>query len=182
MPTNEINLIPREDFEKKPLGRILIWALTTGRWIVIVIELVVVASFLARFKLDRDLANLYEAIRAKQAIIVNSASFEKEFRLFQKRMATCESIMANQLNAVNLISSVAGSTPKDMAFLNFSYVGNKAEITGISLSERSVRSLANGLSTAKILDEISVDSLSKREDLEQGIKFKISGVLAKEKK
>ena len=63
MPKKDINLLPREEFEQKTVGRFLIWALTVGRWIVIVTELIVITAFLSRFKLDRDLANLYEKIR-----------------------------------------------------------------------------------------------------------------------
>jgi hypothetical protein len=65
MPKKEINLLPKEEFEKKPLGKFLVWALSIGRYIVIFTELIVILAFLSRFKLDRDLADLNQSVREK---------------------------------------------------------------------------------------------------------------------
>jgi hypothetical protein len=69
MPKQEINLLPREEFEKKPIGKFLTWALSIGRYIIIFTELIVILAFLSRFKLDRDLSDLNQSIREKQAVI-----------------------------------------------------------------------------------------------------------------
>ena len=74
-PTNNkaikttIEFIPQEDWEKTSFGKFLKWLLNVGRWIVIVTELIVIIAFVSRFKLDRDLTNLNEKVKQKQAII-----------------------------------------------------------------------------------------------------------------
>ena len=113
MPKKDINLLPREEFEQKTVGRFLIWALTVGRWIVIVTELIVITAFLSRFKLDRDLANLYEKIRLQQNIVQSYSTFEKDFRAFQNKLLVTNKLITNQLDANKIISLVSAATPAD---------------------------------------------------------------------
>ena len=79
-PKSEIELLPQEGWEKGTLGKLLKWALTAGRYIVIVTELAVIMAFLSRFKFDRELTDLHEEIKQKQAVIQSAQSFETEFR------------------------------------------------------------------------------------------------------
>jgi len=72
---SQIELLPREEWEETSFGKFLKWLLTVGRYIVIFTELVVILAFLSRFKLDRDLTDLYKQIENKQAIIQNSTDF-----------------------------------------------------------------------------------------------------------
>ncbi len=58
-----INLLPQEEFAVSTLGRILAWLMSTFRYIVIAVEMVVMLAFLSRFWLewnthDVDLADL----------------------------------------------------------------------------------------------------------------------------
>ena len=61
----EINLLGQEDLKHTPQGRILNWALTYGRDIMIGTEIVVLLAFISRFSLDRKLTDLKEEISQK---------------------------------------------------------------------------------------------------------------------
>ena len=177
MPKNQINLLPREEFEKKPLGKFLIWALSVGRWIVIFTELVVILAFLYRFKLDRDISDLYDQIKLKQAIVQSSSGFEKEFRFFQKRISEIKNLETNRVGVPALVSEVSRITPPDVAFSNFSFTDENGEkqikVTGFALSEEGLGGLLAGLSASPDLTEINLLSVSKRTE-EAGIRFALT--------
>ena len=72
----DIELLPKEEWEKTSLGKFIKWVLTVGRYIVIFTELIVISAFISRFKLDRDLSKIYEDIEKKQSLVVASSDFE----------------------------------------------------------------------------------------------------------
>jgi len=64
-----INLIVKEDLGEALSSQILSWALTYGRYIIIITQIVVLSVFFLRFKLDRDHTDLKEAVTQKQALL-----------------------------------------------------------------------------------------------------------------
>ena len=61
----KINLLSKKDLEEKALGRFLKWSLSFGRYIIVGTEIIVLIAFFSRFKLDRQLTDLHEAINQK---------------------------------------------------------------------------------------------------------------------
>lgn len=84
--TAPINLLPKTEFEMSFWGRFIKWALTTGRYIIILTELVVIIAFMSRFKLDRDASDIGDAILGKQALLEASSNTEKTLRLVQSKL------------------------------------------------------------------------------------------------
>lgn len=81
-----INLLTQDEFSSSQTGKILLWALSVGRYIVVVTELIVIMSFLSRFKLDRDLTDLNEAIERQKAIIQSYGNLENQFKQTQNQL------------------------------------------------------------------------------------------------
>lgn len=142
----EISLLPVEEFEKTRFGRFLKWALTFGRWIVILTELVVILCFLSRFKLDRDLTDLGERIKQQQAIIVSFGDLEKDFRNLQKRLNTIDRLEKEQLSSVSLLDELSNIVPLDVSLDELTIRGKNVGISGLALSEAGLSSFLKGLS------------------------------------
>ena len=130
-----IEFIPQEEWEKSSFGKFLKWLLNIGRWIVIVTELIVIMAFLSRFKLDRDLTNLNEVVKQKQAMVSASSDFEKEFRFLQKRLSTIEGLKENQLEADKVLELFSQVTPAGIQLSNFGLNGEKISLTAMADSE-----------------------------------------------
>jgi hypothetical protein len=81
-----INLLSQDEFSNSAAGKILLWALSIGRYIVVITELIVIISFLSRFKLDRDLTDLNESIEKQKAIIMSYGALESEFKEAQSQL------------------------------------------------------------------------------------------------
>src|SRR3990167_6286628 len=118
--TRLVNLLPKEDFDRTTLGRILKWALTSFRYIVIVVEFVVIIGFLSRFWLDVQISDLDEEIQQKSALISARSSFEKEFRKVQKKLSLI-SLITDDSNLVSpILETVVKNLPADTQLTTFS--------------------------------------------------------------
>ena len=91
-----IEFLPQEEWQKGTLGHLLKWALTVGRFIVVFTELIVILAFLSRFKFDRDLTDLNEAVSQKKAIVEAAADFEQDFLFLQKQLETIAGLKKNR--------------------------------------------------------------------------------------
>jgi len=136
--TKHVNLLPQEDFERTTLGRIMKWALTSFRFIVIVVELVVVASFLLRFWLDIQISDLEDEIQQKSALISSKSSFEKEFRKIQNKLLIFNTVTAETNLSLPLVQAVTAGLPSDTQLVEFTRTGQALQLTGATLSESSI--------------------------------------------
>jgi len=135
----QINLLPQEQFAASTTGRVLKWALSTFRIIVIATELVVILAFLSRFILDAQNADLSEEIEQKQATIVSSSDFENTFRQTQKKLLIFSQLTSGKKQASDILSKISSSIPPDvfLGSINLSDAG--LIIEGLSPNEKSIQ-------------------------------------------
>lgn len=178
-PKSEIEFLPKEDWEKTSFGKFLTWLLTVGRYIVIFTELIVILAFLSRFKLDRDLTDLYKQIEQKQAVIQSYADFESEFRFLQKQLTTVQSLRKEQLQTKQLLGEIAALTPIDVYFSDLSINGNKASFTANALSEAGLATLINNLKKSPRFSNLEISSLMIGTKAGVGISFTLESQISK---
>lgn len=133
-----INLLPLSEFETSFGGRFLKWAVTWGRYIVILTELVVIAVFLSRFKLDRDLSLLGEEIEGKKNILEAQSATEEEFRRIQARVGVIKNLIATQLNVEKRMENLSKRIVPGVKLTEVFLTKEKSEISGIALGEEAV--------------------------------------------
>lgn len=172
-PKTSIEFLSQEEWEKSTLGKVLKWALTIGRHIVILTELVVIVAFLSRFKLDRDLSDLGEKIKQEQAIITASADFETDFRFLQKRLAKIEDLRKNQLESAEILNELASNLPLDVVLSDFNAYGNQVSLTATSLSEIGLANFLRNLKASPRFKNLSLSQVSLESGKEVGIKFTV---------
>jgi Tfp pilus assembly protein PilN len=164
-----INLLPKDNWDRGLSAKILNWALTFGRYIVIITELVVVAAFIARFSLDQKLSDLHDSIKQKQVFIQANLEFENEFRDLQTRLYALNEAVSAQTNAKEVLDTFSSLTPANVRFSSFSYNQNVFEIKALSPTEDGLGAFINALSTnpnIKNLESSSVVIASDREEVE----------------
>lgn len=167
----EISLLPREEFEKTRFGRFLKWALSFGRWIVIITELIVILCFLSRFKLDRDLTDLGEKIKQQQAIIASFGDLEENFRNLQKRLSTIDDLEKQQLGVSSFLDEISRLVPLDVSLGDLVVGEKKVKISAIALSEAGLNSFIEELSKSKF-NKIALENVSREKSGE--IKFSLT--------
>ncbi len=176
---SSIEFLPKESWEKGATGKFLKWTLTVGRHIVIFTEMLVILAFFSRFKLDRDLTDINEEIKQKQAIIVSSSEFEKNFRLLQKRIETIENLRKSQLEATDILESLSSYTPLDVIISDLTISDNQVSLTATSLSEGGLGQFLKKLKNSDKFEKITLSQIFTGTEKELGIKFQLKSNLRK---
>jgi len=164
-----INLLPKSAFDVSTGGKVLRWALTAGRYIIVLTELVVILAFISRFKLDQDISNLSNSIEGKKNILVAMAKMEEDFRGTQFRLKSAGKMLTNQLQAGKELGGIVAQMPEEMLVSNLEVNKGEIKLTGQVLSEAGLGEFLRKLRTGgewKSLDLVSVNS-----DTQQGVRF-----------
>ncbi len=156
----EINLVPKTGLDKTLGGRIIKWAIQIGRYIIIFTELVAVACFLFRFKLDLEHKELNQIIKSKKETVIAYADFEKEFLNTQKRVEEIENLHSNYLHLSLLPQEVAKVTPKDIVFTDLQKKADTIIINGYSFSTQGLKIFLEGLKQQEQFKEISLENIT----------------------
>lgn len=168
-----IEFLPQEDWERGTGGKLLKWALTVGRHIVILTELIVILAFLSRFKFDRDLTDISEEVKQKQAIAANSAKFEQEFRLLQNRLVNIEQLRKNQPATDLTIDTVASLLPFDVYLSDLTVANNQITLNAIALSEAGIAMFVKNLKTSGKFSKPVVSQIYFGSERDIGTRFQI---------
>lgn len=159
-----INLIPKEDFERTTLGRIMKWALTSFRFIVIVVEFIVIVGFIFRFWFDVQVNNLDDEIAQKSALISSRLPFEREYRDIQAKVSIYKTIANSSNESLPSLQLVAQNMPNEIRLLGFAKKRGTLEVTGDTLSETSILSFVNNLQKTDQFSSIKIQKVNSSTD------------------
>jgi len=172
-----IEFLPQEDWEKGAVGKILKWALRGGRYIVIFTELIVILAFLSRFKLDRDLTDLGEEIKQKQAIVQASAQFEKDFRFLNKRLQTIDNLKKDKLEAGVVLEEIANLIPSDVYLSDLSVSKMEVNLNAVAFSEGALAAFLRNLKNSSRFKNLALFQIYIDPEKGAGIRFQLKGNL-----
>ncbi|MBM3283240.1 PilN domain-containing protein [Candidatus Gottesmanbacteria bacterium] len=159
-----INLLIKEDFGQSFSEQFLSWALTYGRYIIIITQIIVLSVFFARFTLDRDHTDLKEAVSQKQAIVESVADLEKEIRRIQGKLSYIKNITANQVWVLNVLRFLQENTPTTVSYSTISLTSDKISFTAIASDLRSFNALIKVLQQNDKFFEVSLEDILRRPD------------------
>lgn len=170
-----LNLLhPQGIPEKLPL-RFLKWMLAYGRYIVVVVEIIVLASFAARFKLDADLADIKQKIDREVPFIENKAQDEALINQTQLKLTTVKQTYAKNPDWKGILTKISNQVPSSVHLtgINFSNADKvEFKIAAQSNSNADLASFLNGLKSDPTFVNITLANIS----FDQGdIVFSISG-------
>lgn len=169
MDSLSINLVKGQD--KGFFDKFINWALTVGRLVVILTELVALSAFLYRFSLDRRLIDLHDQISQKQSIVKILKQKEDTYRNIQGRLALAATLTKTGQEKTQIFSDILRLAPPDFIFNNI--VLSQATVR-IDASAQSVSSLASFIRDIKNYKETSSVSLDKIENKTAGTAITVS--------
>lgn len=172
----EINLIPQNEFDTSPLGRILRWALSTFRVMVIVTELIVMSAFMSRFWLDAKNSDLADEINSGKAQVLAYSDVETDFRAYQTRINIAKTLFS-QDEVDQIVTSIARLMPPDVSFNSISITGKLLEIRATAFTERSIAQFLVNLETFEKIGNITLSQISSSVENESQTVFTITGDL-----
>jgi len=165
--------LPRQGLEGTPVGRLIDWLLSSGRYIIIFTELIVIGAFLSRFWLDRKNSDLSEEIRQQKAILEATQAFEQEFRLFQTRLKVIAQYLEEDRNPLRPLDIISQSLPKGVVILKYGFVAegrNEASVLALVLSEADLAQFVDNLLAREEIARVRIGTIEKEANT-QGMKI-----------
>lgn len=159
----QINLLPQDSFESTTFGRILKWALSSFRVMVIITELVVMSAFLSRFWLDARNSDLNDGIRVNKSQVLAFTSVENEFRMYQKKLFILKSLYDEQKDS-QLIEGIVKYIPSDITLTSIQKSNEGLQIRASSLSESSIAQFLVNLNSNKSLSDVGLSQVASSVD------------------
>lgn len=175
MPNNlpSINLVKNREI---PLvDKFMNWALTIGRLIVIITEVVAVIAFVYRFSLDEKLVELHSAIKQKQNIISVLKSDENKYRNLQDRIALASTFSAKGTKTNQTIADIASLIPSQVKITNLILNKDRVSINADVTSVSSLADFIGPLQSYHGIKSISVDNIENKPTV--GLSVDISALL-----
>lgn len=177
---SKINLLPKDAFEFSTLGRVLRWALTSGRVLVVLTEFVVILAFGSRFYYDRKLNDLMETIDQKQAVVESYADIEKQMRDLLAREKIIDNYLKNNLRVSERIRQIKSVTPAGVSYEQITVMPTNLDLSGRAGSETAFYQVLTGLTALPDVTEVSVGGINFEQKFGQ-VNFKINAVIGKPK-
>lgn len=167
-----INLIPKDPFFSTIIGKILKWALSAGRYIVIFTELVVIMSFISRFTLDRQVTNLNSKIEKKKQVILSYGNLEDNFKTVQEKITQYKQT-DQETNIVDTFANLSAVVPDGIILNELAIRPSNVAISGTTHSQTAFNLLINNLQISPDFQNINVSQIESNSNDEEGIKFTI---------
>lgn len=146
----------------KLTDRILSFALTIGRVLIILTEAIALGAFLFRFGLDRQLVDLHDRISQEQAILQLLKNNETTYRSLQDRLTLEKNISNTSSETVKIVSDISSLIPTDMNLLLLSFNAGNIRIEGTVSSLISLSAFVKKLQSYSQVDRVSLDKLENK--------------------
>jgi hypothetical protein len=155
--STSINLVKTNKNEL--VNNIVNWALTIGRTLIIVVEIIALSAFIYRFILDNQLRDINTKIKQEQAILAIERQKETTFRNLQDRLLLTKSIIDQGAKTTKTVKNIISLAPQGINFNNLTYANNQITIQLSSASVFPISIFINSLKTYPLTDYISIDMI-----------------------
>ena len=168
-----INLIKNKQIPF--VDKFMNWALTVGRLIVVITEVVAVAAFVYRFSLDERLVDLHSTIKQKQTLVSLLKQDESKYRNLQIRLALASS-SSEKINRSNrIIKDIVYLMPQGAKINDLTFNKDRMNIDVNITSISSLTDFTNSLKNYPDIKSISVDNIENKPSI--GLLVSITAML-----
>lgn len=169
-----LNLLRPQSNPEKLLVKFLRWLLSSGRYLFVLVNGLVLIAFIGRFKLDADLASNKEAIEQQLPYIESMKPYGILIKETQLKLSTIANINKSSLDFSQVLEIIARQTPTNVKISNINIEKNvggaSIHISGQAQNNNEINSFINGLKTEDSFTKVSLVNIG----LEQAIiKFTI---------
>ncbi len=161
--TIHLDLLKPQSNPEKVFVKLTRWLLSIGRYILILVEALVLIAFIARFKLDADLASQKEAIEQQIPYIESLKPFEILIRQTQFKLATIDTLHKTSADYPQILKKIADQTPAGVKLISLSIERGVAKATihlnAQAQSNNDLAILLGGLKQDQLFTDVTITSL-----------------------
>lgn len=151
------------------------WALTVGRLIVILTEIVAVLAFVYRFSLDEKLIDLHDAIKQKQTLVSLLKQDEEKYRNLQDRIVLASTFSEKGTKTNKAVFDIVDLIPSEIKLNNLTLNQDRINISVNASSISSLTDFVNPLKSYPEIKSISIDNIENK--LSSGLSVTITIIL-----
>lgn len=156
---SDINLVKKRlSFTDKFLS----WALSAGRVVIIITEIIALSAFLYRFFLDRQLIDLHAEIKQQEAILNFSKASEDKYRNLQDRLSIAARFSKLGEDEVKVLRDILALAPNGSTFDNVTTSDTNVKI---NMSFNQISQLGDFVNSLKSYPNIASVSVDKIENI-----------------
>ena len=144
------------------VDRFISWALTIGRVVVIVTELIALTAFLYRFSLDRQLIDLHSKIKQEQAVVDYLKDYERTFRDIQNRLSLSYNFGGIASDRIKLLNDVVSFAPQGMTFNTLSLQEDRIRMSVMANSVSAMSDFINHLKSYSKIASVNIEKVQDR--------------------
>lgn len=160
-----LNLLYPQGIAPKLPAKFIKWLLNYGRFIVVIVEIIVLACFVMRFKLDEDLNNQKEQINSRVPYLDSLSLSETLSSQVHIRLKLIKQVFADSEKSSLTLKKIADQTPQSVIVQNIN-LDTKDDgiidfkITSETTNNYDVAVFLNGLRSEASFSEINLSSIS----------------------
>lgn len=161
--TIHLDLLKPQSNPEKLAVKLIRWLLSTGRYIFIFVEALVLIAFIARFKLDADLQENKESIEQQIPYIESLKPFEVLIRQTQFKLSTIGTFYKTYADYPKILKEIADQTPAGVKIIGLNLESGVSKVT-INLNAQSqthndLKIFLSGLSTGQLFSDVAITSI-----------------------
>lgn len=158
-----VDLLKPQSNPEKLAVKVLRWLLSTGRYIFIFVEALVLIAFILRFKLDADLAEKKEAIEAQIPYIESLRADEILIRKTQLKISTMQASKSDPSNYPLILKKMADQTPLGVKLISLTMQKEVGKVnftmSAQAQSNNDVTSFTQGLKQDSAFSDINLTNI-----------------------
>jgi hypothetical protein len=152
-----INLLPQN--ENSFITQFFNWALTIGRLLIILTEMVALGTFIYRFSLDMQIVDLHDKIKAESFIVANFKDQEAIFRDIQDRLVTAKRYDSVQNTTSGIFSDILKMGQGKITFKDLAVTTQNARIQVAAPSAPALSAFVDALKNDPSISSIAIDKV-----------------------
>lgn len=163
-----LDLLKPQSEPQKLLVQAFRWILSYGRFLIVFVEILVLAAFVLRFKLDADIASTKEAIEEQIPFIESLKSDEELIRKLQFQITTIQTVKRESPDYQTILQKITALLPSGITLHSLSFQkqtgGVEIKMSGSTTASNNLTSLMNGLKKEASFNNINLVSTSFEQD------------------
>lgn len=144
------------------MDKILDWALTIGRFLIILTETIALIIFVSRFSLDRELVDLHDNIKRKQQLLQSLNKTEGNFRSLQARLAIAKKLEGSSGNLASLLKEILSASQSNGVITAFTMSERTILINSNVKSTSAITTLVNAIKNNPRIASVSLDKIENK--------------------
>ena len=138
------------------------WALTIGRLVVILTEVIALSAFLYRFTLDRQLIDLHSKIKQETTIVGYLQEREYTYRNLQDRLSVTSTFSEEGEKKNKTLNDIIGLATGGMTFNELVLTENHVKIDANFQYISSLTSFVNALKNYSAIESVSIEKIENK--------------------